>query len=449
MSRKTKVVAKPEKASKSKVVKKPEPPRKVVKKRESVKKVAITIEVKTPKTPTPKPKLTPKPVPKIDKIDVLFEKAKRELLDGPMISSLPPEIEVVVSFDTTGSMYPCLSQVRREVSSFFKELFVSIPKIKFGVIAHGDYCDAGSTYVTKKHELSSNAPALIDFVNRCGNTCGGDAAECYELVLHEARSFNWTAGKNKVLILIGDDVPHSPHEPQNTKHLDWRNELKCLLEMGVKVYSVQALNRHHATPFYKEMARITGGFHLELNQFSEISDLIHAVCYQQAGTEQLQGFEKRLASKNRLSRSMRTNLGRLYGKSDAETLAEITREYGATDLQVVSPGRFQVLDVDEDCQIDQFVKSEGLTFQKGKGFYEFTKAVDIQSYKEVVLMDRRTGDMFTGNKAREIMGIPIGVNARCRPETYSDKYVAFIQSTSMNRKLLAGTKFLYEVDASR
>ena len=146
---------------------------------------------------------------------------------------------------------------------------------------------------------------------------------------------------------------------------------------------------------------------------------------------------------------MRTNLGRLYGKSDAETLSEITREYGATDLQVVPPGRFQVLDVDEDCQIDQFVKNEGLTFQKGKGFYEFTKAVDIQSYKEVVLMDRRTGDMFTGNKAREIMGIPIGVNARCRPETYSDKYIAFIQSTSMNRKLLAGTKFLYEVDASR
>jgi len=47
------------------------------------------------------------------------------------------------------------------------------------------------------------------------------------------------------------------------------------------------------------------------------------------------------------------------------------------------------------------------------------------------------------------MGIPVGENARCRPESYGSKYIAFIQSTSMNRKLIGGTKFLYEVDMDR
>jgi hypothetical protein len=359
------------------------------------------------------------------------------------------DIEIVVSFDTTGSMYPCLTQVRREVVTFFKRLFADIPNIKLGVIAHGDYCDEGSTYVTKEHELSTNESALVKFVQNVGNTGGGDSAECYELVLHKARSFKWTAGKSKVLILIGDDVPHSPSESQNTKKLDWRNELNCLLEMGVKVYGVQALGRGHATKFYKEIAKITGGFHLTLDQFSDITNLIYAVCYQQAGPEQLKEFGKQLSEKKQLSRSMRMNVGRLMGKDDAELLFEIRKECGDTDLAAVPAGRFQVLEVESDCRIDEFVKDNGLIFQKGKGFYEFTKPVDVQSYKEVVLMDKNTGDMFTGEKAREIMGIPIGTNARCRPETYGSKYRAFIQSTSLNRKLLGGTKFLYEVDMTR
>jgi hypothetical protein len=46
--------------------------------------------------------------------------------------------------------------------------------------------------------------------------------------------------------------------------------IEGLLEMDVKVYGVQALNRGHATKFYKEVANITGGFHLDLSQFSDV-----------------------------------------------------------------------------------------------------------------------------------------------------------------------------------
>jgi hypothetical protein len=359
------------------------------------------------------------------------------------------DIEILVSFDTTGSMYPCLTQVRREVSTFFKQLFQDIPNIKLGVIAHGDYCDEGRNYVIKEHELSTNQSSLENFIKTCGNTDGGDSAECYELVLHKARSFNWTAGKNKVLIVIGDDVPHSPHESQNKKKLDWRNELKCLLEMGIKVYGVQALNRSHATKFYQEIASITGGFHLNLNQFSEVSNLIYAVCYQQQGKDKLSNYQDTLKKNNNLSRGLHYNIGILLGDTEITIKSREAKSYGKTDLESVSPERFQILDVSEDCSIDDFVRDNGLIFKKGKGFYEFTKATDIQSYKEVVIQDRVTGDMFTGKKAREIMGIPVGENARCSPGRYEKKYRAFIQSTSSNRKLIHGTKFLYEVETER
>lgn len=59
-------------------------------------------------------------------------------------------------------------------------------------------------------------------------------------------------------------------------------------------------------------------------------------------------------------------------------------------------------------------------------------------------MDKVTGNFFTGNAARKLAGIPIGVSAKVSPEDLR-QYVVFIQSTSVNRKLLAGTKFLYEI----
>ena len=53
------------------------------------------------------------------------------------------------SFDTTGSMYACLGEVRRELQETISRLKRDIPGIRLATIAHGDYCDASSSYVTK------------------------------------------------------------------------------------------------------------------------------------------------------------------------------------------------------------------------------------------------------------------------------------------------------------
>src|SRR5204862_7711316 len=92
-----------------------------------------------------------------------------------------PLVEVAFSFDTTGSMYPCLTQVRRNVKSTVTRLSEEIPGIRIGIIAHGDYCDARSTYVTRKLDLTENVSAICHFVETVQPTGGGDAPECYEL----------------------------------------------------------------------------------------------------------------------------------------------------------------------------------------------------------------------------------------------------------------------------
>ena len=345
-------------------------------------------------------------------------------------------IEVVFSFDTTGSMYPCLTQVRRKLKNTVTRLISEVPGIRIGIIAHGDYCDRGSTYVTKQLELSQNIDAICNFVENVERTGGGDAPECYELVLHQAQSLAWTPGATKSLVLIGDDIPHPPS--QNPQKLNWREELKKLSNIGVTIYGVQALNRRHATMFYQELAEKSGGFHVDLDQFAYITDLFLAVCYQQSSDEQLQKYEQEVISEGRMSRGLSKIFNTMLNR-------EATTVYESADLRAVAPGRFQVLEVDENKPIKTFVVENGLTFKTGRGFYEFMKTETIQGKKEIILVDRATGDMFEGEAAREMLGLPNGTTVRIKPNNL-EKYMVFVQSTSVNRKLIGGTRFLYEVE---
>lgn len=378
------------------------------------------VSKKTSKTPKMKAVCTPK------------AKKPAPVIKKPKLDQL---IEVLVSFDTTGSMYPCFNLVKKNVVAFIKELFGEVANLRIGVIAHGDYCDHGSTYVTKQHKLCDDPAELVSFVKDVGPTGGGDAAECYELILRKARDFSWSEGSKRVLVMIGDATPHDQHEAQNFMKLDWREELKLLKEYEIKVYGVQALGNRYATPFWKEISEKTGGFHLELDQFSDVADMISGICHQQAGT--LDQFEAKLKKRTYVSAAMRRAFGVLAGKK--ELVLEAKSE---------TFGKYQVMDVPYDCEIMKFVEDNGLIFQKGRGFYQFTKSVLVQKYKEIVLMEKSTGKVFVGNEARKIMGMPIGADAQCYPAK-DDRYLAFIQSTSTNRKLIGGTKFLYEVDLTR
>jgi hypothetical protein len=283
-------------------------------------------------------------------------------------------------------------------------------------------------------------------VRNTGSTGGGDMPECYELVLREAQSQNWTADSKKVLVVIGDAVPHDVSYPDNKLRLDWKQESVKLKDMGIQIYSVQALGRGYSDSFYATMAGITGGLHLKLAQFQEIVDLLIAIAYQQDSPEKLDAWEQRIADAKRMSRSLDNNFRILSGK--AATAPGRYDSYTTGGLVPVNPGRFQILDVDHDVDIKGFVTANDLIFNLGRGFYQFTKTEEVQEKKEVVLRDKYTGDMFTGNEARNMIGVPYGTRDRLKP-TALGKYDIFVQSTSVNRKLKSGTKFLYEVADDR
>ena len=204
----------------------------------------------------------------------------------------------------------------------------------------------------------------------------------------------------------------------------------------------EALGRKHATKFYEEVAEKTGGFHLNLNQFADVTELITAVAYKQMGDSNLQGYYQEIEKKGKLNRSLDAAINVMLGKKPTKSV------FGEANLHAVPGGRFQVLEVDKDQGIADYVRDQGLRFNIGRGFYELTKPVLVQGTKEVVLRHKKTGDFFSGDKAREMVGLPAladDVDTKLQPISLAE-YTIFIQSTSSNRKLLKRTSFLYEVD---
>lgn len=377
-------------------------------------------------------------------------------------------IEIAVVYDTTGSVAPCIGQVRKNVEEFFPALFKEIPNLKISIGAHGDYCDAGRSYVTKWLPLTNDMYALTQFVRNVGNTGGGDAPECYELVMHEAQKLNWSKDSRKILVMIGDDVAHESNYSLNKLRLDWRQEAVKLREMGVTIYAVQALARRHATSFWREIAQSTNGYHLGLGQFTDIIPLIMGMVHRQNGLESLNQYEEELVTSNRFNRSLDNSFGILKGEIDG-----YDPEYGsvyyedriyssliprkprksrfapiADGLTPVPDGRFQMLKVEHNMPIKEFVESNDIVFTIGRGFYELIKTELVQENKEIILRDKVTGDMFSGKQAREMIGLPFGTRGKVKAGVVT-KYDVFCQSTSVNRKLIGGTRFLYEVASDR
>ncbi len=105
---------------------------------------------------------------------------------------------------------------------------------------------------------------------------------------------------------------------------------------------------------------------------------------------------------------------------------------------------FVVLPIAADSDIRTFVEraQPGSRYQKGSGYYELTKPELIQEYKEVAIVEKATGKIYVGDDARTLLGLPIAARIKVRPGDHAG-FSVYVQSTSVNRRLEAGTTLLY------
>jgi hypothetical protein len=217
------------------------------------------------------------------------------------------QIDIVFSFDTTGSMASVIKSVRDNLSGTIDRLFTEVKGINIGLISHGDYGDYfqnGQFFWSQ--EPTNNAEVLKKFIIDAPDTNGFDMDECYEYVLYTANQMKWKS-PIRLLVVIGDAEPHKKGYPlkteiigvpstcikrrgegeDNEEHsLDicWKQEALRLRDKSVIVFGCdcssdrdrvwsprKTIRKVEPVNFYSEICRMTNGYHFKFEDASKQS----------------------------------------------------------------------------------------------------------------------------------------------------------------------------------
>ena len=173
-------------------------------------------------------------------------------------------LDMVIAFDTTGSMSAYIDAVRQEVAELIPRLFKDNEDLRLGIVAFGDYCDMnnaqdfGDAYQCLMP--TNNENDIIKFVRETRNTSGGDGDEFYELVIKKiVEETPWREDSTRAILLISDAEPHPLGYTYKDyvvgNQIDWRKEASKAAEMKIKIDTVTITD----SPWYKELSKMTNG----------------------------------------------------------------------------------------------------------------------------------------------------------------------------------------------
>ena len=115
-------------------------------------------------------------------------------------------LDVVLCFDSTGSMGGEIDQVKRQIERIGQTLITLIPKARISVCT---YRDRGDEYVVKGLPLTTNIQDVSAYLSKIRAGGGGDHPEAVEEGLY------WSSNQNqfrptarKVILVFGDAPPH-------------------------------------------------------------------------------------------------------------------------------------------------------------------------------------------------------------------------------------------------
>lgn len=136
--------------------------------------------------------------------------------------------------------------------------------------------------------------------------------------------------------------------------------------------------------------------------------------------------------------------GRTQGVRGSRSLFTMTAADTKKIKKTLTPmtsGSYTINLVPHDTRIDDFTRDITGSYTPGRTYYEMTKRETIQGYKGIAIRVDADGTLYVGDAARDLIGIPKDTDVRVSPGDHPG-YKVFVQSTSMNRKLIAGTEAL-------
>jgi hypothetical protein len=123
-----------------------------------------------------------------------------------------------------------------------------------------------------------------------------------------------------------------------------------------------------------------------------------------------------------------------------------TQTVAAAGLTPLDVKAYDIIHIDpklpEKTPVREYVEDIlGLKFRTGSVYYELTQSERIQLGKEVLVQNKKTGHVYGGQNARDLLGLP-DMNVTVKPDGVNKDFRVLIQSKSTNRHMDPNTTVL-------
>jgi len=204
---------------------------------------------------------------------------------GDLISRLQRDgLDIVITFDSTGSMDREIRQVKRQIRRIGNALFQLIPKTRISICT---YRDTDDRYLVQGLPLTDDLTQIVEYLEGIDTGGGNDIPEGVDAGLAwsiEQNSFR--AAARKVILIFGDAPPHA------------QNYNRCLRlaadfhEQQGGIISTVTCHNQTPLPVFVEIARLGGGeAFLSHNDRAIMSQLIVLVFGSEHRQKVLQAFQ--------------------------------------------------------------------------------------------------------------------------------------------------------------
>jgi hypothetical protein len=119
----------------------------------------------------------------------------------------------------------------------------------------------------------------------------------------------------------------------------------------------------------------------------------------------------------------------------------VNKQTVTENLQALPRDAYKLYPVPTKARIDEFIRGLGFTYVKGIGYYQLSKTETIQPQKDIIVVEKKTGNAYSGSNARGLIGLPATGRVRVKPD-HNPLFDIFVQSTSLNRNLVPNTRVL-------
>jgi len=124
---------------------------------------------------------------------------------------IPPNPDVVLLVDTTGSMGGAIDNVKANLQDVINDVRAAQPTAHFAVASYRDSGDGAELFRVRQN-LTDDAAALQAAVNGLDADGGGDAPEAWINALFQVSdgAIAYRAGSSRIVVLVGDAPSHDP-----------------------------------------------------------------------------------------------------------------------------------------------------------------------------------------------------------------------------------------------